>query len=67
MRQVWRPKYTAWRLEKLLKGLLRDGKRALTLADSLKPVLVTSFDISNATPFFFLTDAAKQDEARNFR
>ncbi|XP_024540350.1 probable inactive patatin-like protein 9 [Selaginella moellendorffii] len=67
VRQMYRPKYSPRRLEKLLKDyLVRDG-RELTLRDTLKPVLVTAFDISQATPFFFVRQAAMKDESKNFR
>ncbi|BBM99509.1 hypothetical protein MPTK1_1g21770 [Marchantia polymorpha subsp. ruderalis] len=67
MRQFYRPKYSAKRLERLLKSyLIRDGK-VLTMRDTMRPFLVTSFDISQATPHIFVRQAAMKDESRNFR
>ncbi|CAM6093395.1 unnamed protein product [Calypogeia fissa] len=66
LRQWYRPKYSPRRFERLLKGyLVRDG-RALTMRDTLKPFLVTSFDISRATPHIFVRQAAMKDDSRNF-
>ncbi|KAL3685645.1 hypothetical protein R1sor_003667 [Riccia sorocarpa] len=66
-RQFYRPKYSARRFERLLKSyLVRDGKE-LTMRDTLKPFLVTSFDISESSPFIFVRHAAMKDESKNFR
>lgn len=68
LRQLYRPKYSARRLENLLKTYtVRADGTALTLLDTLKPVVITSFDISRATPFFFVRRAAMNDPSRNFR
>jgi predicted acylesterase/phospholipase RssA len=67
LRQLYRPKYSARRFENLLKlYTVRNGEE-LTLLDTLKPIVVTSFDISKATPFFFMRHAAMKDPSRNFR
>ncbi|KAG0591718.1 hypothetical protein M758_1G223900 [Ceratodon purpureus] len=67
VRQLYRPKYSPRRFENLLKEytIQKDGK-VLTLLDTLKPLLITSFDISRATPFFFVRQAAQNDPSRNF-
>eukprot|EP00850_Spirogloea_muscicola_P016528 SM000134S26971 [mRNA] locus=s134:387347:391764:- [translate_table: standard] len=67
LRQLYRPKYPPHRLEKILKQLLVKDRVPLTLKDVLKPLLITSFDIAKAIPFFFVSQAAKKDEYRNFR
>lgn len=67
VRQFYRPKYSPRRFEDLLKQhtIMKNGK-VLTLVDALKPLLITSFDISRATPFFFVRQAAANDPSRNF-
>ncbi len=67
LRQLYRPKYSARRFENLLKLYTVRNGEALTLLDTLKPIVVTSFDISKATPFFFMRHAAMKDPSRNFR
>lgn len=67
LRQLYRPKYSARRFENLLKLYTVRKGQALTLLDTLKPIVVTSFDISKATPFFFVRHAATKDPSHNFR
>ncbi|KAG6554565.1 hypothetical protein Mapa_003944 [Marchantia paleacea] len=67
MRQFYRPKYSAKRFERLLKSYLIRGGKVLTMRDTIRPFLVTSFDISQATPHIFVRQAAMKDESRNFR
>lgn len=68
VRQFYRPKYSPRRFENLLKEYtVRKNGKVLTLLDTLKPLLVTSFDISRATPFFFVRQAAEHSDSRNFR
>jgi hypothetical protein len=66
LRQLYRPKYSARRFENLLKLYTVRKGQALTLLDTLKPIVVTSFDISKATPFFFMRHAATKDPSHNF-
>lgn len=66
IRQFWRPKYSAWRLEKLLKKYLIHSGRPLTMRDLLKPILITSFDIERATPFFFIHQNAIVNEDMDY-
>jgi patatin-like phospholipase/acyl hydrolase len=67
LRQLYRPKYSARHFENLLKLYTVRKGQALTLLDTLKPIVVTSFDISKATPFFFVRHAATKDPSHNFR
>lgn len=68
VRQLYRPKYSPRRFENLLKEYtIRKDGTVLTLLDTLKPLLITSFDISQATPFFFVRQAAQNDPSRNFK
>ena len=67
VRQLYRPKYSPRRFETLLKKYTNIQGRELTLLDTLKPIVVSSFDISEATPFFFVRQAAQKDPSRNFR
>nr|PNR54748.1 hypothetical protein PHYPA_005641 [Physcomitrium patens] len=67
VRQLYRPKYSGRRFEDLLKKYTFIDGKFLTLLDTLKPLVVTSFDISQATPFFFVRQAAQKDQSRNFR
>ncbi len=53
--------YGAKPLEKLLKQYLGDA----TLADCLKPVVITSYDIERREPYFFKTRRAKDGADRN--
>lgn len=67
LRQLYRPKYSARRFEDLLKKYTFVNGKFLTLVDAMKPLVVTSFDISQATPFFFVRQAAQKDPSRNFK
>lgn len=67
MRQLYRPKYSAQRFEDLLKKYTFVKGKFLTLLDTIKPLVVTSFDISQASPFFFVRQAAQRDPSRNFK
>eukprot|EP00249_Psilotum_nudum_P008148 c21074_g2_i1 orf=469-1317(+) len=66
LRGMLTPRYSTKYLESILKRhLVRDGK-ALTLRDTLKPVLIPCYDLASAGPFLFSRADALETEAFNF-
>ncbi|OWM87589.1 patatin-like protein 6 [Punica granatum] len=53
-------------LEKFLKETFGGGDRALTLRDTLKPVLIPCYDLSTAAPFLFSRADAVESDGYNF-
>eukprot|EP00249_Psilotum_nudum_P018197 c26686_g1_i1 orf=800-2248(+) len=67
LRGILTPRYSTKFLESILKRyLVRDGK-ALTLRDTLKPVLIPCYDLATAGPFLFSRADALQTESFNFQ
>ncbi|KAL2613415.1 hypothetical protein R1flu_025107 [Riccia fluitans] len=66
LRGIMTPRYSTKYLEGILKQhLIRDG-RALTLRDTLKPVLIPCYDLQSAGPFLFSRADALDCEAWDF-
>ncbi|KAG6540879.1 hypothetical protein Mapa_017754 [Marchantia paleacea] len=66
LRGIMTPRYSTKYLEGILKHyLIRDG-RALTLRDTLKPVLIPCYDLQSAGPFLFSRADALDCEAWDF-
>ncbi|CAI5465739.1 unnamed protein product [Closterium sp. Yama58-4] len=68
LRNIWRPKYKVKVLEQLLRHFLRQhcGAADLSLSEAVKPLLLTSYDISAARPYFFLSLRALSDSSHDF-
>lgn len=66
LRGILTPRYSTKYLESILKEhLIRDGY-ALTLRDTLKPILIPCYDLESAGPFVFSRADALNDDARDF-
>ncbi|CAI5520667.1 unnamed protein product [Closterium sp. Naga37s-1] len=68
LRNIWRPKYKVEVLEQLLRHFPRQhcGAADLSLSEAVKPLLLTSYDISAARPYFFLSLRALSDSSHDF-
>lgn len=68
LRGILTPRFSTKPLESVLKDyLLRDDGRALTLKDTLKPLLVPCYDLSTAGPFLFSRADALETDDFDFR
>ena len=56
-------KYPAGPIEKILEDYFGE----VLLSDSLKPVVIPSYEIESRTPYFFKTSKAKENPQDNFR
>ncbi|KAL5998381.1 Patatin-like protein 6 [Asimina triloba] len=54
-------------LERAMKEAFTDDGRNLTLKDTLKPVLITCYDLSSAAPFLFSRADALETDSYDFR
>uniref|UniRef100_A0A7N0V897 Patatin n=1 Tax=Kalanchoe fedtschenkoi TaxID=63787 RepID=A0A7N0V897_KALFE len=54
-------------LEKLMKEGFTSGVRALTLKDTLKPILIPCYDLSSSAPFLFSRADALENDSFDFR
>lgn len=56
-------KYSAKYLEKILKDKLGDT----SISKTLKPIIVTSYDIERRVPYFFKTSTGKANKSQDYR
>ncbi|CAM8948976.1 unnamed protein product [Rhodiola kirilowii] len=54
-------------LERMMKEAFASGARALTLKDTLKPVLIPCYDLSSSAPFLFSRADALETDSFDFR
>lgn len=59
--QLWGPKYPAHGLEVVLKEYLGQVR----LSQTVKPVMVTSYDVQKRVPYFFKSNKAQLDQDRD--
>lgn len=50
-----------------MKEMFRSGSRALTLKDTIKPVLIPCYDLSSSAPFLFSRADALESDSFDFR
>lgn len=62
VKYLFGPKYDDANIESVLKELLGDVK----ISETLKPIVVPSYDLSSATPVFFKTSSAISDSTLDF-
>ncbi|KAG0594506.1 hypothetical protein M758_UG083500 [Ceratodon purpureus] len=67
MRSAKSSRFSAKPLEHVLKEyLIREGGNALTLRDTIKPVLIPCYDLASAAPFLFSRADALESQTWNF-
>ncbi|GAQ88003.1 hypothetical protein KFL_003930060 [Klebsormidium nitens] len=68
LRQIFKPKYSTKPLERILDYYLTEPwETPLTLKNLLKPCLITSYDLSRASPRFFVRKLAQLSDSHDFR
>eukprot|EP00850_Spirogloea_muscicola_P013599 SM000093S24410 [mRNA] locus=s93:185125:187287:- [translate_table: standard] len=69
LRNIWRPRWKSAGLERLLQTSIQEhcGRADITLKDTIKPILITSYDMLHGTPYFFMSERAVKDEYHNFK